>query len=66
MSIWKIMPLYVKIGWDFQIGRVWQKLKCVCGRLRIIDDKLPSLMFGKHEQNWIKIHCKLGRNVLKT
>ena len=25
-SIWKIMPLYLKIGWDFQIGRVWQKL----------------------------------------
>ena len=21
-------------------------------------------MFGKHEQNWIKMHCKLGRNVL--
>ena len=26
-SIWEIMPLYLKIGWDFQIGRVWQKCR---------------------------------------
>ena len=30
-----------------------QKSKTCCGRIRILDDKLPSLMFGKHEQNWI-------------
>ena len=25
--IQKIMPLYLKIGWFFQIGRVWQQVK---------------------------------------
>ena len=27
--IQKIMPLYLKIGWFFQIGRVWQQVKVI-------------------------------------
>ena len=27
--IQEIMPLYLKIGWFFQIGRVWQQVKVI-------------------------------------